>query len=116
IKNLEIKAVYAYNLHKQFHPKSEDNLGYILTLQDSRIYHAGDTDFIPEMQEIKADICLLPIGGTYTMDVKEALKAVETILPKLVIPMHWGEIIGSKKDAEDFVRLCKIQTRILEKV
>lgn len=114
IKDMEIETICAYNSNKSFHPKTEGNLGFIITIDKMRIYHAGDTDFIPEMKEIKADIILLPIGGTYTMNPKEAAEAANTISPKIAIPMHFGSIVGSSKDAESFQRLCKVQVKILE--
>jgi len=114
VKEVGIEAVYAYNPRKNFHPKSEANLGYILSIDKTRIYHAGDTDYIPEMKQIKADICLIPVGGTYTMDAQEAAKAVNIINPRIAVPMHWGGIIGSQQDAEEFKRLCQIEVRILK--
>lgn len=114
IKDIKIEAVYAYNPKKNFHPKSEGNLGYIITVDNSKIYHAGDTDYITEMERIKADIALLPVGGTYTMNAKEASNAANVINPKFAIPMHWGSIVGSNKDAEEFKRLCRVEVRILK--
>ena len=72
LKDVEIEAVAAYNLGKSFHPKSNQWVGYIINIKGTRIYHAGDTDFIPEMETLKVDVALLPIGGTYTMDAEEA--------------------------------------------
>jgi len=114
LKGIEIEAVPSYNLNKNFHPKSQGYLGFIITVDNFRIYHAGDTDLIPEMKTLKPDIVLLPVGGTYTMNAKEAAEAVNLINPKIAIPMHWGGIVGSEKDAEEFKRLCKIEVRILE--
>jgi len=114
IKGIEIEGVASYNIGKSFHPKGEENLGFIITIKNTKIYHAGDTDFIPEMKDIKADIALLPVGGTYTMDAKEAAKAANIIKPKIAIPMHWGSIVGSKEDAEEFKRLCNVEVKILE--
>jgi L-ascorbate metabolism protein UlaG (beta-lactamase superfamily) len=113
-KDIFIEAVPAYNINKEFHPKSFGNLGFIVTMDNTRIYHAGDTDFIPEMKEIKADIAMLPIGGTYTMNAKEAAEAANLINPKLVIPMH---LLGSKspgKETAEFKKLCKVEVRVLK--
>jgi L-ascorbate metabolism protein UlaG (beta-lactamase superfamily) len=104
---VSVEAVPAYNPAKQFHPKSSGNLGYIVTVNGVRIYHAGDTDYIPEMRDIKADIALLPVGGTYTMDAAEAAQAAAVIKPKIAVPMHWGTVVGSIADAEQFKKLCK---------
>ena len=108
-----IEAVPAYNLNKKFHPKSAGGLGYIVTLNGKRIYQAGDTDFIPEMKQIKADVAILPIGGTYTMTAAEAADAANTIQPEVAIPMHYGSIVGSAKDAEMFKRLANVPVDIL---
>jgi L-ascorbate metabolism protein UlaG (beta-lactamase superfamily) len=110
VKGITIEAVPAYNLTKSFHPKSRNWIGFVFELDGTRIYHSGDTDCIPEMKEIRADVALLPVSGTYVMDAPEALKAIELIKPKTVIPMHWGDIIGSKKDAETLQKnaTCKV--------
>ncbi|AEH61623.1 conserved hypothetical protein [Methanosalsum zhilinae DSM 4017] len=104
VKDFEIEIVPAYNIDKQFHPSGR-GVGYIITIEDIRIYHAGDTDFIPQMKEISADVALLPIGGTYTMDEEEAAEAAVAISPRMVIPMHYGMIDGTKADPELFRQL-----------
>ena len=108
-----IETVPAYNPAKQFHPKINEWLGYIVEINGTRIYHAGDTDLIPEMNNIKADMAFLPVGGTYTMGAEEAAKAANTIKPKIAVPMHYGSIVGSKSDAERFKGLCECDVRIL---
>ena len=121
IGDVSIEAVPAYNINKfrepgkVFHPKEDGKLGFIVTVKGVRIYHAGDTDHIPEMKTIRTDIALLPISGTYVMTVQEAAEAVATINPKVVIPMHFGAIVGSKDDAESFKKLVKCEVKILEK-
>lgn len=113
VDGLTVTTVAAYNLSKDFHPKSNHWIGYILKLSDeTTLYHAGDTDFTPEMRTLKIDIALLPCGGTYTMDSKEAAKAANTFKPKLLIPMHFGDIVGSVKDAEALKSLFKGDTLI----
>jgi L-ascorbate metabolism protein UlaG (beta-lactamase superfamily) len=92
--DITIKAVDAYNTEqgsstRKVHHKG-DCVGYLITLEGKTIYHAGDTDFIPEMRELGGiDVALLPIGGTFTMDVQEAVEAAIAIKPKVVIPMHY---------------------------
>jgi L-ascorbate metabolism protein UlaG (beta-lactamase superfamily) len=114
-----VEAVPAYNLNKYrspghvFHPKEEGKVGYIVTLKGVRIYHAGDTDAIPEMSRIKPDIALVPVSGTYVMTSEEAAKAVTLIKPKLAIPMHYGIIVGSAGDAEKFKKLADCPVQIL---
>ncbi|MCM8818438.1 MAG: MBL fold metallo-hydrolase [Candidatus Omnitrophica bacterium] len=99
---IKIKGVPAYNIKKNFHPKINDYLGYLIEIENKKIYVAGDTDFIPEMKEIKADIVIVPIGGTYTMNAEEAANAVNIMKPQIAIPYHYGDIIGSEKDAKIF--------------
>lgn len=113
IEGVGIEAVPAYNINKQFHPRSNNWVGYIFTLGGERIYQAGDTDLIPEMRDIKADIAILPIGGTYTMTPEEAAEAASWIGPKIVIPMHFAKIVGKISDAEKFKMLCKCEVRVL---
>lgn len=103
IDQLKIKAIPAYNIGKKFHPKTNNWIGFIITFSDgTSVYHAGDTDFIPEMKNLKVDIALLPVSGTYVMTADEAIQAANLFQPKIVIPMHYGEIVGSKNDAEKF--------------
>ena len=111
---IKIEAVRAYNVDKKFHPRKNDWVGYIITIGGVRIYHAGDTDFIPEMKDIKCDIALLPVSGTYVMTAEEAVKAVALLKPKFAVPIHWGEIVGSLKDAEYFKKNASCEVRILK--
>ncbi len=97
--NIRIETVPAYNINKKFHPKANDWVGYVVTVNDKRIYHAGDTDFIPEMKSLKnIDIALLPVGGTFTMDVGEAADAANSFKPKVLIPMHYNVVDGTSAD------------------
>lgn len=114
-----INAIPAYNLGKPFHPQDNSWMGYIIEINGAKIYHSGDTDLIPEMKTVQTDIALLPVGGTYTMTAQQAVEAASIIKPKLAIPMHYGSIIGSKADAERFVKECNeknIQAQIPEKI
>ncbi len=100
LDGLKIAAVPSYNTNKTNHPKSRDWLGFIITLPDGRtVYHAGDADVIPEMKTFDADIAMLPCGGKYTMNAGEAAQAARDIAPEIVIPMHYGTVVGSKADA-----------------
>ncbi len=113
ISALDLEVVPVYNIGKMLHPKEQEWVGFIVTLNDLRIYHAGDTDLIPEMDSIKADVVLLPIGGTYTMNAEEAAKACEKINPTIAVPMHYGSVVGSREDAERFKELCSAEVKIL---
>lgn len=119
LNGIKIKAVPAYNIDKEFHDKHEFWNGYVVEIDGKRIYHSGDTDLVPEMSEINdIDIALLPVGGTYTMDAKQASQAALLIKPKLAVPMHWGVIVGTKEDAFRFSELCEqegVDVKILEK-
>ncbi|MGM5487824.1 MAG: MBL fold metallo-hydrolase [Nanobdellota archaeon] len=108
---ISIETVPAYNVNKEFHPKEKNWVGYIITTKEARIYHAGDTDRIPEMDSIKADIVMVPVGGTYTMDAEEAAEAVNAINPEWAIPMHYGTVVGGKHDADDFEELCECKVK-----
>ena len=108
VKGIKFSTVPAYNLSKAFHTRASNWVGYVIEIEGVRIYHAGDTDFVPEMKELKAiDIALLPVGGTYTMNAEEAAKAVNSFKPKVAVPMHYGKIVGSERDAERFKELVK---------
>lgn len=102
-EGVKVEAVKAYNTNKKFHPLSDGGLGYIVELDGVRIYHAGDTDTIDEMEQVDCDVALLPVGGTYTMTAEEAVVAVRKINPRVVVPMHWGDIVGERSDA-DYIR------------
>ena len=99
IRNIEVEAVPAYNINKNFHQKDAGRVGFIITMGGERIYHAGDSDLIPEMESIDVDIALLPVGGIYTMSPEEAAQAANRIRPKLAIPMHWGSSVVGKGGA-----------------
>jgi L-ascorbate metabolism protein UlaG (beta-lactamase superfamily) len=102
VEGIDIEAVPAYNTNKQFHTKDKGWVGFIFTVKGQRIYIAGDTDYIPEMKNFKADIAILPVSGTYVMTAEEAVKAALDIKPKIAIPMHYGSIVGSDSDAKKF--------------
>ena len=98
VGEVSIEAVPAYNTDKPNHPRSAGHVGYVIEVGGRRIYHAGDTDLIPEMDDIRCDVALLPVGGTYTMDVDQAVEAAQRLRPKIVVPMHWGDVVGSERD------------------
>jgi len=127
IGNLKIETIVAYNKHKEFHPKSEGWVGYIVKMKGVIVYHAGDTDFIPEMQKLSGYgkhgnkfVSLLPVSGKYVMNSDEAVDAASLISPDLAIPIHYGaDVAGTLEDAKNFVELCKeknIRAEILEKI
>ena len=121
IDGISIETVPAYNVNKfrspgvPFHPKQNSMLGFIITVNNVRIYHAGDTDSIPEMERINADIACIPVSGTYVMTAEEAAESTKHIKQKLAIPMHYGTIVGDATDAEKFKRLASCEVQILSK-
>jgi len=107
VRGMMIETVPSYNTNKQFHTKDRGWVGYVFTSKGQRIYIAGDTDYIPEMKNIRADIALLPVSGTYVMTADEAAQAALDIKPKVAIPMHYGSIVGTKEDALKFAKKLK---------
>lgn len=102
VGGVNIEAVPAYNTDKDFHPKAKGWLGFVFEVDGVRIYHAGDTDRIPEMDRIQADIALLPVSGTYVMTAAQAVEAALAIKPKIAVPMHYGTVAGTADDAQAF--------------
>lgn len=114
IKGIKVETVLAYNSNKPFHFKENNWVGYIVTIDNLKYYIAGDTDITEENKKVKCDIALIPVGGTYTMDYKEAAELVNLIKPALAVPTHYGSITGSRDDGINFSKLldpnikCKI--------
>ena len=102
-QELIFETIPAYNVNKNFHKKEMNWVGYILEIEGKRVYVAGDTDITEENKQVKCDIALVPIGGTYTMEAKEAAELVNIIKPKIAIPIHYGAIVGNKEDEKIFV-------------
>lgn len=102
LKNIKFETTVAYNSKKLFHQKSKEWVGYVITIKGERFYIAGDTDDLPELENIKCDVAFVPIGGMYTMNHNEAANLINEMHPKIAIPTHYGLIIGSKEDAENF--------------
>ena len=105
VKDINFKTIPAYNINKQFHPKENNWVGYIIQINGVRYYIAGDTDVTEENKKVKCDVAFVPVGGTYTMDSKEAAKLVNEIKPKIVVPIHYGSVVGTNQDAIDFISL-----------
>ncbi|MCS7138655.1 MAG: MBL fold metallo-hydrolase [Crenarchaeota archaeon] len=114
VSGVKIETVPSYNVSKSFHPKLEGKVGFVITLSGVKIYHAGDTDRIPEMVNIKPDVSLLPVGGTYTMNAEEAAQAVKDIGVGIFIPMHYGTIVGDRSDAERFKSIVGEKAVLIE--
>jgi L-ascorbate metabolism protein UlaG (beta-lactamase superfamily) len=115
VHGIKITAVPAYNIDKQFHPKEKEWLGFIVELDGVKIYHAGDADFIPEMKNLDVDIALIPVSGTYVMNVDQAIEAARAIKPKIAVPMHYGKIVGAEDDAKKFAAALKNEMTVVIK-
>ena len=105
VQGIKFETVPAYNINKTFHPKENDWVGYIIELNGIKYYIAGDTDITEENKKVKCDVAFVPVGGTYTMDFKEAAQLVNQIQPKVAVPIHYGSVVGTKQDAEEFIKL-----------
>jgi L-ascorbate metabolism protein UlaG (beta-lactamase superfamily) len=122
VRGVEIAAVAAYNTSKRdadgqvFHPRDAGGVGYDLNVRGERLYHSGDTDVIPEMDSVTGvDVALLPVSGVYVMTAGEAAEAARRIQPRVAVPMHWGEHIGTRADADAFAQQAPVEVRLLER-
>lgn len=117
INEISFETIPSYNLNKKFHPKENGWVGYIIEVDNIRYYIAGDTDITEENKKVKCDVAFIPVGGTYTMDYKEAAFLSNEIKPQIVIPIHYGSLVGTKQDAIEFSKLLdsKIDCKFLIK-
>ncbi len=116
LEGLDVLAVPAYNVDKKFHPQENAWLGYVFTLGDVTYYHAGDTDYLDSMEDIRCDVAFLPCEGHYTMGPEEAARAAVACGASVVVPIRWGESGSSRDDAERLAELFPGDARILERV
>lgn len=107
LNGLKFQTTYAYNLEKRFHPKENQWVGYLIELDGKTYYIAGDTDNIPEIKNIECDVAFLPVGGTYTMTSEEAAELCKSLKAQVVIPTHYGSVVGDKEDGNKFAELVK---------
>lgn len=105
VQGIKFETVPAYNTNKTFHPKENGWVGYVIEINGIKYYIAGDTDITEENKKVKCDVAFVPVGGTYTMDFKEAAQLVNQIQPKVAVPIHYGSVVGTKQDAEEFIKL-----------
>ncbi len=112
---MKVTAVPSYNTDKDFHPKANNWLGFVVELDGVKIYHTGDSDYIPEMNDLEVDIALIPVSGTYVMDADQAITAARAIKPKIAVPMHYGKIVGSEDDAKKFAEALKNEMTVVVK-
>ena len=119
IDEVEIRAVPAFNTHRfrsegvPFHSEGF-GMGILIRVGNVKVYYAGDSDFIEPMNALKeegVDVAILPIGGTYTMDVDEAVESVKAIQPKVAIPVHYNHIKGTEADPQAFKEKVELKTQ-----
>ena len=122
VRGVDVAAVAAYNTSKRdaegrlFHPREAGCVGFDLNVRGERLYHSGDTDVIPEMDSVTGvDVALLPVSGVYVMTADEAAEAARRIQPRVAVPMHWGEHIGTEEDARSFAERAPVEVRIMER-
>lgn len=113
---INVLAVPAYNKAKPFHPKSHKWCGYVVTMDDTIFYIAGDTDGIKENEAIECDVAFIPIGGTYTMNYKEAAAFTNELRPGTVIPIHYGSIVGEAVYGQRFEELVADGINVVRKL
>lgn len=115
VQGVKIETIASYNINKKFHPKENQWVGYVIEIEGTRYYIAGDTDITSENKQVKCDVALVPVGGTYTMTYVEAAELVNLIKPAKAIPTHYGDIVGEKDDGVNFKNLLnpKIECIIL---
>lgn len=114
--DIKIKTVAAYNKEKQFHPKENKWIGYVVTINNTTYYVMGDTDSLKENENIKCDVLCIPIGGTYTMNAKEAGEFTNRVNPKKVIPIHYGLVVGTEYDLDTFKQIVDEKIEVEEKI
>ena len=105
VNGINFETIPAYNTNKQFHPKENGWVGYIININNIRYYISGDTDITEENKNVKCDVAFVPVGGVYTMNYIEAANLINKIKPLVAVPIHYGSIVGTEKDANNFVKL-----------
>lgn len=116
ISGVPVQAIPAYNKLKPFHPRKNKWIGYVAMLDGVRYYVAGDTDAVKELADLYCDVALVPIGGTYTMNAKEAAALINLIRPQVAIPTHYGDIVGKPDDAGVFEGLVDAGIKVERKL
>ena len=115
VGDISFKTIPAYNTNKNFHPRSNNWVGYVVNLDNHSYYVMGDTDSIPEAKEVKCDVLFIPIGGYYTMDYKEAAELTNIIKPIIAVPIHYSTVVGTKEDADKFLDMIEVEGKVIMK-
>ena len=111
VKGIKVQTIPSYNVSKKFHPNENEWVGYNIEIDEVRYYIAGDTDITPENKQVKCDVAFIPCGGTYTMNYQEAAELANIIKPKIVVPTHYGDIVGEKDDGLKFKELLNSEIK-----
>ena len=112
LADLSFETTFSYNIDKPFHPKEKGYVGYKIKLEDKHLYIMGDTDYLEENLHMTCDICFIPIGGTYTLDVQEAAAYINELKPELAIPIHYGSIVGDLSLSKQFIDLVNPDIKV----
>ena len=102
---IEVETVPSYNMDKPMHPKANGWLGYVITVENTRVYIGGDMDATPEAAAVQCDVAMIPVGGTYTMNPCEAAALINEMKPGTAIPTHYGSLVGEAEDGKAFAEL-----------
>lgn len=113
VKGVDVTAVAAYNRGRPHHPRSNGWAGFLFRMDGRTVYHAGDTDRIPEMAEIRCHVALLPVGGGFTMDADEAALAAGDMKAEIAAPMHYGTVTESDEEGRRFLRISPVPAVLL---
>ena len=107
VRGVHVRATPAYNTDKPFHPKENEWLGFLIEVEDSCIFVAGDLDDLPELEGVACDVLFVPVSGTYVMTADEAARFARRITYRRAVPVHYGSVVGSREDAERFASLVE---------
>ena len=116
VGGLPVEVVAAYNLTKQFHPKAKGWVGYIVTLNQKRYYVSGDVDYNEAIAQVKCDVAIIPVGGTYTFNPQEAAEYINQLKPQVAVPTHYGSLVGKKTDGDTFAKLVQPPVKVVTKL
>lgn len=117
VGEIKFETIPAYNNNKEYHPKNNNWVGYIIEIDNVKYYIAGDTDNTEDNKKVQCDVAFVPIGGKFTMDYKEAADLINEIKTKVAVPTHYGSLVGTKEDALNFSKLLnpEIECKIIMK-
>lgn len=116
VEGIPVEVVPSYNTNKKFHPQANEWVGYVVTVDGTRCYIAGDTDINPDVLQVECDIAMVPVGGTYTTTAEEAAQLINRIRPAYAVPTHFGAVTGTKEDGKEFARFVDSEIQVVQKL